>query len=398
MSKRLSIFSVIFGLLIFFSSCQRKNALVSIIQSDPSVAAVAEKKEYEVQILYTSVKLKDSSFVSYAYNISNKEYFYPASMVKLPVAILAVERLNELKKEYPRLHLETDMINAAAREVQTEGYMDFTTKTGIPNPKRYIERILLVSENDPYNRLYEFLGPDYINQKLREKGVFSNGSVINHRLSVMGYDIEENRHTNPISFVSNDSLIYRKHAQYDSLYVHNMKGAKKGKAYINDSGTMVFQPFDFTEKNYFHIRDMESTMTRLFYPEKYPKNQRFILSDSEYSFFKKTLSSYPGDYTFYQNMPKYTDNYAKYFMIGDTEEKLPEYISIHNKVGQAYGYLIDCAYIEDKKNGIAFFLTAVVHVNQNGIFNDNNYEYDHTGIPFLARLGRAVYEYELKKK
>ena len=71
-------------------------------------------------------------------------------------------------------------------------------------------------------------------------------------------------------------------------------------------------------------------------------------------------------------------------------------IRIYNKVGYAYGTITDVAYIKDKKNEIEFFLTATILVNENKIFNDDIYESDQIGIPFLAALGRAVLE-ELKK-
>ena len=71
-------------------------------------------------------------------------------------------------------------------------------------------------------------------------------------------------------------------------------------------------------------------------------------------------------------------------------------IRIYNKVGHAYGTITDVAYIKDKKNEIEFFLTATILVNENKIFNDDIYESDQIGIPFLAALGRAVLE-ELKK-
>jgi hypothetical protein len=43
-------------------------------------------------------------------------------------------------------------------------------------------------------------------------------------------------------------------------------------------------------------------------------------------------------------------------------------------------------------------VTATILVNSNGIFNDNNYEYDEVGIPFLAQLGRELYQMELARK
>ena len=55
-------------------------------------------------------------------------------------------------------------------------------------------------------------------------------------------------------------------------------------------------------------------------------------------------------------------------------------------------------FIQNEKEGIEFFLAATILVNQNQIFNDDLYEYDTVGIPFLAALGEAIYTYELKEK
>ena len=63
-------------------------------------------------------------------------------------------------------------------------------------------------------------------------------------------------------------------------------------------------------------------------------------------------------------------------------------IRIYNKVGFAYGTLTDVAYVQDKNSNLEFFITATVLVNENQIFNDNIYEFEELGIPFLAALGR----------
>jgi len=52
----------------------------------------------------------------------------------------------------------------------------------------------------------------------------------------------------------------------------------------------------------------------------------------------------------------------------------------------------------DFESGVEFLLTAVLQVNANQIYNDDTYEYDEVGMPFLARLGRAVYEYERRRQ
>ena len=43
-------------------------------------------------------------------------------------------------------------------------------------------------------------------------------------------------------------------------------------------------------------------------------------------------------------------------------------------------------------------LTATLIANNNGVFNDDSYEYKETGLPFLAQLGREIYNLEIVKK
>jgi hypothetical protein len=85
-------------------------------------------------------------------------------------------------------------------------------------------------------------------------------------------------------------------------------------------------------------------------------------------------------------------------MYGDGKQQRPNHIRIFNKVGDAYGYMIDNAYIVDFENNIEFIVSAVILSNEDEIFNDGKYEYDTVGMPFFGNLGRVLYDYELKRK
>jgi hypothetical protein len=37
-------------------------------------------------------------------------------------------------------------------------------------------------------------------------------------------------------------------------------------------------------------------------------------------------------------------------------------------------------------------------VNSDGVLNDNKYDYDRLGYPFLRSLGQTIYQYELQRK
>ena len=43
-------------------------------------------------------------------------------------------------------------------------------------------------------------------------------------------------------------------------------------------------------------------------------------------------------------------------------------------------------------------LTATVYTNEDGILNDDKYEFETVGLPFLYQLGQDIYQYDLHRK
>ena len=85
----------------------------------------------------------------------------------------------------------------------------------------------------------------------------------------------------------------------------------------------------------------------------------------------------------------YWDSYNKFLLYGDLKGEMSPKIRIYNKIGQAYGTLTDIAYIkEGDHQGI---LAVSLLVNENGIFNDDHYEYEELGLPFMGLFGRALW-------
>ncbi|HKP31409.1 MAG TPA: hypothetical protein VJT83_01730, partial [Chitinophagaceae bacterium] len=66
--------------------------------------------------------------------------------------------------------------------------------------------------------------------------------------------------------------------------------------------------------------------------------------------------------------------------------------------GDAYGFLIDVAYIVDFSKNIEFMLSAVIYCNSDGVMNDDQYDYEKVGFPFMKNLGRMIYSHELQRK
>ncbi|NNE77170.1 MAG: hypothetical protein HKN31_08865, partial [Pricia sp.] len=229
-----------------------------------------------------------------------------------------------------------------------------------------------------------------INKSLADKKV---GPIrIAHRLGYHSDDVK----TKPLVIYLNDSTTTLFNGTVNtSPKPLKLEGLLKGSGFY-DGDSLIREPFDFSLKNYYPIDTQHGVLKRIFFPEQFPLDQRFNISKDQRDFLLTAMHTLPKELGY--DPSEYYDSYGKFFMYGDSEKDIPNTIKIYNKVGYAYGTLTDCAYITDSENNIQFMLTATILVNKNGIFNDNTYEYDDIGIPFLAELGRQLYSYELNRK
>jgi hypothetical protein len=359
-------------------------------------AAVQDPRTHRVQVIYTRIDRDEDntpSFTSYTYRLDADEYFYPASTVKLPTALLSLEKLNDLGFE--ALNRDTTMLTGAADESQSPAISDRTSPSGLPSVGHYIRKILLVSDNDAFNRLYEFIGQQPLNEAMHAKG-FEDTRIM-HRLEI-ARTVEENQLTNPVVFVGDDAVVYEQAAVTSDVRFVAREQILLGKAEVVD-GNLVERPKDFAEKNAYPLQDQHDVIKALMFPDSVPENRRFRLSEDDYRFVYRYMSMYPGESGIddYSDAAKYPEGYVKFLMFGGDAADVPGNIRIFNKVGDAYGFLTDAAYVVDFENGVEFILAATVYSNENQTFNDNNYEYAEVGMPFLRELGQAIYDTELAR-
>ncbi len=403
MMKIFAVFCYLLSPLLSLSALHapgEENMLIKLLEKNrEQLGPVLQNPEkFRLQILYTRIDRDEDNrptFTSDSYRLDTTHYFYPASSVKLPVAVLALEKLNRL--DIPGLDKYTPLQIDSSYSGQTEVRRDSTSPSGYPTIANYIRKIFLVSDNDAFNRLYEFLGQLEINQVLHQKG-FESVQIIRRLES--GMTPEENRATNAMTFFRDDSMVYRKPPEISSVIpVVKMEDVRQGKGYYA-GGELVNQPIDFSHSNYISVADLQGILKTVMFPEAVEQEKRFLLTQDDYEFLYRYMSMLPreSDIAEYQDTTEYPDSYLKFFMYGDSREQIPSRIRIFNKSGQAYGYLIDNAYIVDFRNKVEFLLTAILQVNENQIYNDDNYEYEKIGLPFLANLGRIIYEYELIRK
>lgn len=374
--------------------------LKTLLNSHPEYfkGILNHRTQNEVQILYTQIDRDEHNmphFRSYSYRLNPNHYFYPASTVKLPTAIFALEKLNEL--HIKGLTKTSAMITDSAFAGQTKVTEDTSAANGKPSIENYIKKILLVSDNDAYNRLYEFVGREEINQRLKKYGLTHTRIV--GRLAI-GDSGESTRHTNPIRFYKGDKLIYTKPALYDKNdYPMHLENMLQGKGYLDRNDKLVMQPFDFSDKNVYPLIDQQLVLKKLLFPEVFPKDQQFDLTAEQYRFIYRYMSMWPteSEHPTYSE-PEYYPAFCKYlFYGGDSTAIINPNIRIFNKIGDSYGYDIDNAYIVDFKNRVEFILSAVVQSNEDGIYNDNKYEYKTVCLPFMRNIAQVLYQYELTR-
>ncbi|MDZ7898647.1 MAG: serine hydrolase [Arcicella sp.] len=400
-SITLTIISILLLMIQNISNAQKINTdfLPKLMATKPEQfkELMDNSDKYRLQILYTQIdrdKKNRPKFTSHGYRINNTEYFYPASTVKLPATALALEKINNLSIK--GLSKENIMLTGAEYERHTPVMKDSTSENGLPSVAHYIKKILMVSDNDAFNRLYEFMGQEGFNDALRKKGYAD--TRIFHRLQV-GMNKEQNQRTNPIKFMNGNEVVYQQPMVTSQKNYESSMPITVGKGYMKDD-SLVNEPYSFSNRNFYPLLDQQSILKSILFPEAVEAKKRFNLTDEDYKFIYKYMSQMPTESIYPKYDPiEFYPTYCKFLMYGSGKNDVVNpNMRIFNKVGDAYGFLLDNAYIVDFEKGVEFMLTTVLLCNNDQIFNDDKYDYDTVGFPFMKNLGQLIYQHELTRK
>lgn len=340
-----------------------------------------EASNYRLQIIYTQVNRDANNrpiLRHYAFRLDTTEYFYPASVVKLPLAVLALEKVYRLRgpgvTEKSLIRLERGE-SGCLREAPSEAY----------SIEEAILRQLVFSDNVTYDYFYALVPPWEATQTLRERGYRS--VFFGHRLG-RSCGPRENRCVEGVRLLSPEGKPSHWMAPRceDTLPSHPYAG----HPYLLD-----------WQGNSISLKDAHQILISLIFPIVVPRRQRFQLRTEDYALLRRYLSMYPSETGLSRAFPPnlYHDAVRKYFLLGGSDTaRLPERIRIFNKVGMAYGYLIDCAYIVDFELGVEFFVSAVLRV-ESPLPGPSAAGYNWSkGLYFFRELGWALYRYETGRK
>jgi hypothetical protein len=391
MMRHYYIFCILFLLLW---SCSNKKPLYKALKATPVLREVASHKDkYRVQIIYTKINRDENNkptYTHYTFNVDSTLYFYPASTAKLFASVYAMQIIHKELKD--SVTLMTPVKAFATGKCQTDEWNDSSSADYKASLANYIKRMLLVSDNLAYNRVFDFVGQDYFQQESRRLG-FPQTAIIQRfdwRCSP-----EDNRFHNSFSFYRNDtSIILRSQAITTAVYINPLENITIGKGlYLNDS--VIGKPKEFLYNNNIPLKYLNSLLERIM--DNRDTSLKITMDDRK--FLWEQLSKYPFESAYPCYDTSYYPLYKKYILYGSEKGVLPNPdLRIFNIVGQAYGFTTDAAYIVDFKNNIEFMLSATIYTNADEILNDDIYEYKTIAQPFMKALGEQLYKLELKDK
>lgn len=368
-----------------------QTVLDSLAVKYPDVIKYPEK--YKLKVVFTQINRTKTKVAleTVSFREDQKEYLYPASIVKLPTALISLEELNEIRKKSPNASITTTI-----KFFQKKGCLPTTNQIKIGN-RLYptsldilIKMMLAVSDNDAYNRVYDFCGQQKINSRIKELG-FKEGKII--RKFVLNCNLNQNRISDSLvmlgrrgerlytrgTIINNDSI------SVDSSY-------KLGLQYEGFNKQIINKPFDFSKQNNLDLLDIHKTLTGLIFP-KSNSNFKFNITEEQRKYLLQNLGRYPDEYGLAYNSLEFFPTYKKYLLFGRDpklnylNDSLNRFRSL-NIVGVSFGCVIDCAYLIDFQTGKEFLLTVGMYANQDEVINDAKYDYDSLAYPFMKDAGR----------
>lgn len=400
-------------------------------------------KKYRLEIVYTQINRGLNGEVSFKnYHLGDSiSYFYPASTVKFPLAIAVYEMIqkapfynvngsmklkldtvsycNHLYEntnfDYHRIQ-KNDTWSSIAKKYRitlSDFYQwNFLNENSVPKVNKtvkiyhrkvrpsindLISSMLIYSDNEAYNKLFEMAGGDYLTSWLSNYG-FGKSSLTRkfhwceaeEKSISVSYDILNDK----------DVIIYHGNEKIWSPANHSkVLGIKVGKQYFGKDG-LVNSPRDFSDHNRIILSDMHEMMKRLIFPPSFKASEIYQMNANSYKFLIRKLGNYPRENinpidSIYNN---YADGENIFIFNGDDTTEINSKFRMVNIIGQAYGFSTDCMYFTDDESKTEFFLSMRIYTNKDEILGDDKYEYKEIAMPLMKKVGEYFYELEKKRE
>ena len=198
--------------------------------------------------------------------LAPKRWFTAASWVKLPAVLVAAEQLT-------RLGLD---MNARIAVDGPPATGNWEVNEPLIEPfQRTVRRLFTVSENVPFNRLYELVG-----QRELGEALVAHGYPETRLIARLGSnDVDANRRVGSTRVQSAAGIdVERRGArQNEDSPAFPFGEAMKGRGWQTADGQMVEGPHDFSRTNFIPLESIHDMLLALVFPEAVPPVRRWAV-------------------------------------------------------------------------------------------------------------------------
>lgn len=368
-------------------------ALVEALRAHPgSAAVVARAAEYRAQVLVATIADDEQGRrVLHRRGFrADAEYFYPASAIKFLAAIAALEDLNLRRAKDARLCEDTPLTfhPLFAGEVIQDSDPKHLAGGAI-TLRHEIRKLFLVSDNAAFNRLYEFAGQDGIARSTQRAGL-STARIL-HRLSQTRTE-DENRRAPRIDLRVGERELVTIPERTSKLEIADLDAAGVVIGTSRVEGTKTLPGgLNCARKNAISLVELQDAFARLVEPALHLDGEPWAITEAQRQMLLLVAAEYPAE-SRDPSYPRaeYPDSWGKYLLPGLEKVAPKSAWRIANKVGRAYGFSVECAWVVHLPSGRGMFVQASVYTNSDGVVNDGRYDYDEVADPFFVALGEIV--------
>lgn len=343
---------------------------------------VARDPEYRFQMVCSVVE-KGKVNKTVSYNTGN--YYYPASLVKIPAALVLLE---ELKAS--NIPLDAIPVFDAVDACGSIRFVELSRRRSI-SFRQMLTELIVVSDNHFYNAIYHFISPQRLNERIQELGF----EGVNIYRAFTGCEPTDHLKTYPYSvYDASNRVIYQKDATVLDSAILTSKYKKTierefGAKHENDEGEIVDGAFDLNYHIEIPLEALHEMMGRFLLPDAYEK-EGWDIRKEDREFLRTLLAMQPSEIrSSYRSIDHLSDDSYKYV-------KAPNKIEARtlSKLGLSYGFASEVAYFQLPGTTDAILISYSVYVNANDIVNDGKYEYESVARPFAESLVRDIVEWQ----
>jgi hypothetical protein len=364
--------------------------LAAILAREPACATVlAAAKAHRLQVLLAEPHVATDGRVVLAHSRlgDERQYFYPASSIKLCGAIAALTLLADVNaRRGSACGLQSKL--AVEPRFPGDARVDADATNGAGGALTVghaLRKLFLVSDNAAYNHCFDLCGQDELNARMWDAGFRS--VRLWHRLSEVRTPAESRVtrtvRVDDVEFPARDAGATLANDLWQELDV--------GEAHLRGT-ERVAGPMSFAQKNAILLRDLQDLLVEVVRPEIDTGKRGFpSLTVAHRAFVVHALGELPSESANPRFDPEKVPDHGCKFVLRGVREVVPApHLRVFDKIGRAYGFSIENAYVEDTRTGAGFFLAIVLYTNPDGVINDDSYAYETIAEPFLDAAGRAI--------